>query len=594
MTIVSAVITLMRLFRSAFGEYRWQIGVMALLSLVSGMLEGLGINAVIPLFSFIGGGGGAPTDSLSLLIARLFSFLHLPYSARSVLLLIVILFIAKAIFLLISQQVTAIIAADFEKKTRAKLLAATLQAKWPFLSKQKVGHLDQLLTTDVSSSAAILTYLSSAVLVLVNLIIYTGLVFNLSQIAALSAFLSGILIFLGFKPLLSKTKVISEKMVKKYKDIAHFASEHVIGAKVIKAMHLERQALFRGGIFLEEMRNFSLRSAFLRNIVPMLLQLIGVFFTVGLFVFLYKTTAFQFAAFAVVVFAFNKVFSNLQFAQTNLHAISVQIPYLESVMRYEREAKEQYEREVGGLHFAFEKEIRFNQVDFTYRANEPALSSVSFGIKKGEIIGLIGPSGAGKTTAVDLLLRLIEPTNGSVTIDGKDITAIGLNAWRTHLGYVPQDVFLVNDTIENNIKFYDRSLSDTTVYEAARMAHIYDFIKSQPLQFQTPVGERGTALSGGQRQRIALARALARSPDILILDEATSALDHESEAAIQKAVETLRGKITVIIIAHRLSTINIADNLVVIDKGRVLEAGNPTALLRNPDSYFSKLYASTK
>ena len=218
------------------------------------------------------------------------------------------------------------------------------------------------------------------------------------------------------------------------------------------------------------------------------------------------------------------------------------------------------------------------------------LSNVSFSIKKGEMIGLIGPSGAGKTTLVDILLRLLKPQEGVILLDGKDIAGIAMREWRTNVGYVSQDIFLANDTIENNIKFYDESISRDEIISAVKMAHIYDFIESQPDGFKTVVGERGIRLSGGQRQRIVLARALTRKPQILILDEATSALDNESEVLIQKSIEKLKSKITVIAIAHRLSTVTASDKLFVLDNGKIIEEGNPSELLKNKESYFYKTY----
>ena len=147
---------------------------------------------------------------------------------------------------------------------------------------------------------------------------------------------------------------------------------------------------------------------------------------------------------------------------------------------------------------------------------------------------------------------------------------------------------MLNDTIENNIKFYDNSITYEDMVSAAKMANIYEFIEGQPQKFQTAVGERGTLLSGGQRQRIALARVLARKPQILILDEATSSLDNESELFIQKAIEDLRGRMTILIIAHRLSTVMIADNLIILEKGKIIESGSPKDLLQDENTYFYK------
>ena len=195
------------------------------------------------------------------------------------------------------------------------------------------------------------------------------------------------------------------------------------------------------------------------------------------------------------------------------------------------------------------------------------------------MVGFIGPSGVGKTTIADLLLRLFQPQTGAIMLDDTNIQEIALNAWRNKIGYVPQEVFLLNDTIENNIRFYNDSISHEDIIMSAKMANIFETIEGLPHGFQTEVGERGVKLSGGQRQRIALARTLARKPEILILDEATSALDNESETLIQKSINGLKKKITIIIIAHRLSTVMNADHLFLLDNGKITKEGPPQELL---------------
>jgi ATP-binding cassette subfamily B protein/subfamily B ATP-binding cassette protein MsbA len=206
------------------------------------------------------------------------------------------------------------------------------------------------------------------------------------------------------------------------------------------------------------------------------------------------------------------------------------------------------------------------------------------------MVGLIGPSGAGKTTIVDLVLRLFELNKGEILIDGINISQIDIAQWRKNIGYVSQDIFLINDTIANNIKFYDESIIEKDIEEAARMANIYDFIQGCPEKFSTIIGERGVLLSAGQRQRIIIARILARQPKILILDEATSALDNESEKQIQRVIENLKNRITVFAIAHRLSTLINSDRLLVLENGKIIESGRPRELLGNKSSYFYKVY----
>ncbi len=589
MASLTTYISFLTEFRQAFAPYKWRIVCMAILSFVSGILEGVGITAVIPLFSFIGGGGVA-TDNISVTIAKLFTYLHLPYTARFLLGFMLVLFVAKAVFLLVSQQISARVVADFQRKTQESLLRKTFASTWPFLSSQKVGHLDQMLSTEVANSAAILLYISNGILVVVNLFIYSALVFNISPSVAVLTVLSGGALSFVFFPLLKKARMVSAGMVRENKELAHFASEHIIGAKTIKSMHLEEATFSRGMELSNKMRNLYLRLSLIRNGTASLLQLVGVFFVVGLFVFMYRTSVFAFASFAVAVYALNKVFVNIQFAQSTAHAISMQAPYLSSLQKYQREADEQKEIETGSRPFSFEWELRFQSVEFAYRKNEPALKNISFSLKKGEVVGLIGHSGAGKTTVVDMILRLIEPNSGAVLLDGKDIREVGLREWREHIGYVSQEVFLLNDTIENNIRFYNNAITKSDIKEAARMANIYDFVMSLPEKWNTPVGERGVMLSGGERQRVMLARVLARKASILVLDEATSALDSESEMLIQKAIMGLKGKVTVLAIAHRLSTVKASDTLIVLQEGKVVEQGSPDVLLKDEQSNFFKMY----
>ena len=183
-----------------------------------------------------------------------------------------------------------------------------------------------------------------------------------------------------------------------------------------------------------------------------------------------------------------------------------------------------------------------------------------------------------------------EISKGSArSIDGINIKEINRQSWRQNIGYVSQDIFLFNDTIENNIRFYNDSLSHEEIDTAAKIANIYDFIESLPDKFQTIIGERGVKLSGGQRQRIVLARVLARKSSLIVLDEATSSLDNESEALIQQTIKNIKNKATLLVIAHRLSTITNSDRLLVIEDGRIRESGTPTELIENKESYFHKV-----
>jgi subfamily B ATP-binding cassette protein MsbA len=223
----------------------------------------------------------------------------------------------------------------------------------------------------------------------------------------------------------------------------------------------------------------------------------------------------------------------------------------------------------------FEKSIQFDNVSFRYPGspNGFLLDGVSLEVRTGEVVALVGASGAGKTTLANLTPRFYDVTSGAIRIDGRDIRDLRLASLRDMIGIVAQDTFLFNDTLANNIGYGSKYASPEQVREAARSALAEEFILRMPEGYETIIGERGHKLSGGQRQRVAIARALLKNAPILILDEATSHLDMESERLVQEALQKLMEHRTVIVIAHRLSTVRRADRIVVLDQGRIAESG---------------------
>jgi subfamily B ATP-binding cassette protein MsbA len=228
----------------------------------------------------------------------------------------------------------------------------------------------------------------------------------------------------------------------------------------------------------------------------------------------------------------------------------------------------------------FQREIVYDRVSFRYGKGDLVLSDVSFTIPRGRVVALVGPSGAGKTTLADLLPRFHDPTSGRILLDGVPLDRLTRRSIRSLMGVVSQDTVLLNDTVHVNIAYGSPGATRTQVEAAAEAANAAGFIRQLPEGYDTVLGERGTRLSGGQRQRIAIARALLRDPPILILDEATSALDTESERLVQQAIDRLMQDRTVLVIAHRLATVRDADEIVVLDDGRVVQRGSHEALYR--------------
>ncbi|MAF59748.1 MAG: ABC transporter ATP-binding protein [Candidatus Pacebacteria bacterium] len=590
--LFSRYVEIFQLAWKGFDAYRYQILLLASLGFVGGLLESIGINAVIPLLSFIiGTGPTADLDFISEAIRSVFLFLHIPFKFRYLLVFIILLFILKAVVTFVITYITVKITANYESEVRSKLFRETLKAKWGYLVSQKLGHLETILMTNVKSSSEMLERVSQMLVLFSGLLVYMLVAINISPKITIFALLLGGVLFFVLKPVLRAARGTAHGILNATKEVAHYVNENVVGIKTVKTTSSENPVSEIGTNLFETLRVLRIRSTLLRSINNVLVQPISLIFISVIFAFSFKTEGFVFSAFIAIVYLIQRIFTHFQTLQTNLHRMNESAPYLRNVVEYEEELRKNIEPRVGKSGgFEFRNTLSFSNVNFSYENNGPVLKDISFKIEKGDMIGIIGPSGSGKTTVVDLVLRMFVPDRGEIEVDNKNIEEIDVDEWRRNIGYVSQDMFLINDTIENNIKFYDDSISNEDIREAAKKAHILDFIEGTENKFQTNIGERGVRLSFGQRQRIVLARVLARKPELLVLDEATSALDNESEEQIQKAIEGLRGNITTLIVAHRLSTIENATKLIVLKDGEILEEGDPKKLIKDEGSYFYKVH----
>ena len=297
----------------------------------------------------------------------------------------------------------------------------------------------------------------------------------------------------------------------------------------------------------------------------------------------------QLSTMVMVLFSLNRLVPVLGLILTGKTTIEGFVPSYEQLQKLNNDAKS-YEVSNGGYIFnTLENEIQLKNISFNYPERELTLKNINLNIGKGKLIAIIGKSGSGKSTLVDLILGLYEKNSGKILVDGKELESLDLNSYRHKIGYVPQEPQLFNSNIRENFLWSNPKATEKEIWEACKISNSKDFVNALPKKLDTVLGERGVRLSGGQRQRLALARALIRNPELLILDEATSSLDTESENLIQKSIDKLKGKTSIIIIAHRLSTIRNADYVYILDNGEIVEKGTFKTLSSRKNSHLKTM-----
>ena len=573
---------------TTFNRYRYHVAALVIFAVLSPLLEAIGVNAVVPLLSFFMGGGNA-TDFINQIVQSFFTLIHIPFTFRYLLGFILGLFVLRSISIIVFGYIRGWINADFLGKESEDIMRRTLLSSWSFSLRQKIGTMHNTLVRDVQQTGGLLGAIVQVIQSFSGFVMYLLVAINISPTMTFYAVVGGGLLMFVLRPFLKRTARLGRETAGVEKQFAQFLSEHIIGMKSIKAAGVELAAIANGASHIRLLRHLSIRQSFVSIVSTSFFQPTALVMVAILFLITYNTSEFNIVSFTASLYLIQKIFVYLESGQNSIQSVITYLPYARNIAVFKRNLDINRESVEGSEAFVFDKQLIFKDISFSYDKGRPILDNVNFSVNSGEIIGIIGPSGSGKTTVADLLLRLFKPDSGSIILDGVPSTSISLQKWRTNIGYVSQDVFLMNDTIEENIKFYNKELSKEDIVSATKQANIYEFITGLPNGFKTITGDRGVMLSGGQRQRIALARALASKPKLLILDEATSALDYESERLIHEVISKLHGFTTVLIIAHRPSTVAEANNIIVLNQGRVVEQGSPEKLLKNKDSYFFKM-----
>ena len=498
------------------------------------------------------------------------------------------------IFRYFSQRVLKTVEADMIASLRQAVFARAIRLDLSYFSEQRKGNLMSRLTTDVQEvENSIGRAFTATFKEIFTLIMF--FVFLASMSGKLTLF-SLIILPLSGGVIATITRRLRRAAGEVQQHLSGLISllDETFGAmRVVKAFRAEKvmDARFQEGN--DRYRNSLLKMVFRQELTSPVSESLGVLVVTGILLYggslvIAGDGELSASTFIAFIATFSQVMRPAKAIADAFSGIQRGVASADRIIEIlDTESEIQVEAPVQALK-EFKDKISFEEVGFAYVKGRSVLKSVSFDIPKGKTIALVGASGGGKSTLADLLPRFYDPSAGRITVDGIPLKQIPLEDLRALMGIVTQESVLFNDTIYNNIAFGTEA-SMEAVMDAAKIANAHEFIESSADGYQTVIGDRGSKLSGGQRQRLSIARAVLKNPPILILDEATSALDNESEKMVQAALGNLMKNRTVLVIAHRLSTIQHADQILVVDKGEIVERGTHAELLANPKGFYSKL-----
>ena len=578
----------------------WRMALAIASSILAAALDGFSFALLIPFLNTLFGlaplpqGAGAVTTLLEFTVGSLLDPTDPMRSLRNVIIVILATVAAKNFFLWFGGQMGAQLQEYVTRDIRDVVYRHLQRLPIAYFLRMKVGQIISRVLSDTASTKALITQIVTAVIQnLAVVVVYVWYLVNISWQLTLIALVAAPLLIVALRPLLGRLRRGYRQLHEEHGEMMSVLQESVSGVRLVKSFAAESYEESR---FVDASHRYSDQAVRMMRIGLLSLPItetIGAAITVTLlwigasFVLESGTLqAAEFLVFLTLVLRLLQPLKSLSNLPTAAQAAFAAADRLFEILDTPTETATDTGRRVVR---EFRESIVFDDVSFAYET-EPVLSHVAFTARRGDVVALVGPSGAGKSTLVDLIPRFYDVTGGRILLDGVDTREISLPSLRSLTGIVSQETVILNDTVRSNIAYGMRvRYTEAQIEAAARAANADGFISELPQGYETPLGERGTRLSGGQRQRIAIARALLLDPPILILDEATSALDTESERLVQEAIDRLLAGRTVFVIAHRLSTIMNATQILVLDRGRIIERGTHADLIARRGAYY-RLY----
>ena len=544
-----------------------------LFALVSaGIVEGIGLTALLPLLQkAIDLPTGSSIDQASgadNIVTSVLGYIGIPATVGSLLIVIMTGAILRSSLILVADRKVGYTVANVATDLRLSLLRALLSTRWGYFLNQQVGSMANAAGTEVMRASSAYLQATTALAFAIQAVAYFIVALVVSWKTTMIFMTAAFLVLILLSRMVSRAKRAGRKQTRLLQSLLAKLSDSLQSLKAFKAMGRENLAdelLSTNTLKLNKaLRKQVFSKAALRGIQEPLLTLLVI---IGLYIMLVNLKM-DLPKVMVLIFLMARMLTQVGKVQRKYQEMTICESAYWSLQEKIVKARQHNEPVGGHIDATLETGITLDHVEFGY-GEHLVLNNITIDIPSKTFTSIVGPSGAGKTTLVDLVTGLFEPNKGQVLIDEVPLPDLDLRKWRQMIGYVPQDTILLHDSIFANVTLGEPSFSEEDVEYALKSAGAWDFINAMPAGVQTIVGERGAKLSGGQRQRIAIARALVHRPQLLILDEATSALDPETEAAICQTLKKLRGQLTILAISHQSALVEVADRVYQISDGNI-------------------------
>ncbi|NDJ16627.1 heterocyst formation ABC transporter subunit HepA [Myxacorys almedinensis] len=575
-----------RLILREFGHFPWVVVAAIAFALCSAAFEGFGFGFLLAFLQSLVGGASAPPFETGIAWFDV-AILGIDRSKNEQLYRISALILSttwvRAVFNYLTQVYTELSQQKLIDRLRKQTFEQLQAVNLSYFGQTNSGELINTLTGEIGKIQIAFGLMAYIITKSLTLLVYTFLLFAISwQLTIVSVVLFGIVI-VGLTKLNRRVRESSFAVTAASGKFATIALELISGIRTVHAFatqDYERKRFYRASSeVLKTGMKASRRWALVRPMAEGLATTVLISMIILAITVFVANGTLQTASLLTFLFLLFRLVPALHEINGNRAQLSNYTGAFANISEVIRSDNKPYMQDGERWYNGLDRSIDFVAVEFGYTPGQPVLKDITLTIPKGKMTALVGGSGAGKTTLVDLIPRFYDPTHGQVLFDGVDVRSLAIKSLRRKMAIVSQDTFVFNASVRYNIAYGLDDVTDEMIFKAAQQANALDFILDMPEQFETSLGDRGVRLSGGQRQRLAIARALLRDPEILILDEATSALDSVSERLIQASLEQLAEGRTVIAIAHRLSTIVRADKVVVLEQGQIVEQGTYQELL---------------